>query len=281
MRIAIPNKGPLHKPAVEVLRRAGIEPKRKSDRELYANTPSQEVTILYARESDIPEYLAGGNCDIGLTTQVHARKLQTNLFSLIEMGFGREQVVLAGLQESSLHSIEDLEGKTIATEYPIIAQNYFEEKGVDIDILEVSGAAELTPKVEMSEAIVGTTKKWGEYEIKKLRIIETIFESTACLFVTEQQNIDPAIERVATAIQAATNANENRYVMMNVPSDKVEEIKKILHGFEGPTVMDIAGRDAMAVHAVIDENDSFDLIRELQRNGATDILITRVNQFIS
>ena len=145
MRIAVPNKGRLHEPALELLERAGLHVQDGADRKLYADTVDPDVSVLFARAADIPEYVSDGAAALGITGLDQARESEADLVDLLDLGFGACRLVLASPEDGGVSSPEELSGGTVATEFPTITRNYFEGIGVAPDIVEVSGATELTP----------------------------------------------------------------------------------------------------------------------------------------
>ena len=154
IRIAIPNKGRLHDPTVELLKEAGLPVLEGGTRKLFAKTNDPEITILFARASDIPEYVQDGAADVGVTGLDLISETGAQVEMLLDMGFGRASLVLAVPEESHLNTPQSLEGKRIATEFPNITSRYFKNLGVNVEIVKVSGACELTPHVGIADAIV-------------------------------------------------------------------------------------------------------------------------------
>ncbi|MEF8902199.1 MAG: ATP phosphoribosyltransferase, partial [Halovenus sp.] len=157
MRIAVPNKGRLHDPTIELLERAGLHLVDGADRKLYADTVDPDVTVLFARAGDIPEYVADGAADIGITGYDQVRESALDLVELLDLGYGNCRLVLAVPEDAEVTEPSDLAGGSVATEFPTITREYFEEVGIDVDIVEVSGATELTPHVDMADGIVDIT----------------------------------------------------------------------------------------------------------------------------
>src|SRR5699024_1270153 len=154
MRLAVPNKGRLHDPTVDLLERAGLHIENGTERRLYASTVDPDVTLLFVRAADVPKYVADGAADAGITGLDQAREAGVSLDERLALGFGQCRLVLAAPENGSLESVADLAGKTVATEFPHVAREYFGERGIDPTVVEVSGATELTPHVEVADAII-------------------------------------------------------------------------------------------------------------------------------
>jgi len=280
MRIAVPNKGRLHEPTLDLLERAGLHLVDGADRKLYADTVDPDVTVLFARSGDIPEYVADGAADLGITGYDQERESRTGLVELLDLEYGNCRIVLAVPEESGVSTVEDLEGGTIATEFPAITADYFDEQAVDVDITEVSGATELTPHVDMADGIVDITSTGTTLRMNRLEAIAEILDSSVRLFAREEVTDDPKVEQVTTALGSVLDAADKRYLMLNAPETELETIKEVLPGMGGPTVMDIAGTDQVAVHAVVAEDRVFETITELQSVGASDILVTEIERLV-
>ncbi len=281
MRIAVPNKGRLHEPSIGLLERAGLHVVDGAERKLYADTVDPDVTILYARAADIPEYVADGAADLGITGLDQVRDAGVeNVVELLDLGFGRCRLVLAAPEDGPVQSVADLEGRTVATEFPTIARTYFAERGVDASIIEVSGATELTPHVDMADAIVDITSTGTTLRMNRLAVLDDILESSVYLFAREDVAGEEKIEQILTALQSVLSAEGKRYLMCNAPRDRLDEIRDVIPGLGGPTVMDVAGDDTVAVHAVVDERDVFETINDVKSLGASGILVTEIERLI-
>lgn len=280
MRIAVPNKGRLHDPTVELLERAGLPLVDGAERKLYAGTVDPEVTVLFARTADIPEYVADGAAALGITGYDQVQESGVDLEELLDLEFGNCEIVLAAPEDDDVDELADLEGGTIATEFPTITQTYVDEQGVDVDIVEVSGATELTPHVDIADGIVDITSTGTTLRMNRLGVVETILTSSVRLFANPDHVEDPKVQQVATALGSVLAAEGKRYLMLNVPETALDDVKEVLPGMGGPTVMDIAGSDQVAVHAVVDENQVFETISNLKAVGASDILVTEIERLV-
>ena len=281
MRIAVPNKGRLHEPTVDLLERAGLHVVDGADRQLYAETVDPDVTVLYARAADIPEYVADGAADVGITGLDQVREADLDgLVEMLDLGYGTCRLVLAAPEDGDIGAVEDLAGGTVATEFPTITRRYFAEKGIDVDVAEVSGATELTPHVDIADGIVDITSTGTTLRMNRLAIVDEVLQSSVRLFGREDVVDDSKVQQVATALDSVIAAEDKRYLMMNVPNDALEAVEETLPGMGGPTVMDIAGSDDVAVHAVVDEDDVFETITALKEVGASDVLVTEIERLV-
>jgi ATP phosphoribosyltransferase len=280
MRIAVPNKGRLHDPAMDLLDRAGLHVVDGADRKLYAQTVDPDVTVLYARASDIPEYVADGAADVGITGLDQTREAGVDLVDLLDLEFGSCRLVLAAPEDGDIATLADLEGGTVATEFPNITRHFFDEEGVGIDVVEVSGATELTPHVDIADAIVDITSTGTTLRMNRLAEVADVLESSVRLFARGDVADDAKVQQVRMALASVLAAEDRRYLMMNVPEAALEDVKDVLPGMSGPTVMDIAGTDQVAVHAVVDEREVFETINALKAEGASDVLVTEIERLV-
>ncbi|NHN46028.1 ATP phosphoribosyltransferase [Halostella sp. JP-L12] len=284
MRIAVPNKGRLHDPSIELLERAGLHVVDGADRKLYADTVDPDVTLLFARAADIPEYVSDGAADVGITGLDQVREADPdNVVELLDLEFGRCRLVLAAPRDGGIDSVDDLEGGTVATEFPNVARTYFETTGVSPDIVEVTGATELTPHVDMADAIIDITSTGTTLKVNNLAIIDEVLQSSVHLIARDDVLDDPKVEQAETAFQSVLSADGKRYLMMNVPRDGLDDVRDVIPGLGGPTVMDIAdenGDEKVAVHAVVDERDVFETITKVKEQGASGILVTEIERLV-
>lgn len=281
MRIAVPNKGRLHDPSVDLLERAGLHVVDGADRQLYAATVDPDVTVLYARAADIPEYVSDGAADVGITGLDQVREAGPgNVVELLDLGFGSCRLVLAAPEDGDIEAVEDLAGGTVATEFPNVTAEFFADLGVEVDVTEVSGATELTPHVDIADGIVDITSTGTTLRMNRLKEVEDVLESSVRLFARDDVAEDEKVRQVAMALRSVVSAEGKRYLMMNVPEDALGDVEEVLPGMGGPTVMDIAGKDGVAVHAVVDDDDVFETINALKQVGASDVLVTEIERLV-
>jgi ATP phosphoribosyltransferase len=281
MRIAVPNKGRLHEPAMDLLDRAGLHVVDGADRKLYAGTVDPEVAVLYARAADIPEYVSDGAADVGITGLDQAREAEAdNLIDLLDLEFGACRLVLAAPEDGDIGAVADLEGGRVATEFPTVTRSFFDDHEVDVTITEVSGATELTPHVDIADAIVDITSTGTTLRMNRLAEVADVLESSVRLFAREDVTDDEKVQQTRMALASVLSAEDKRYLMMNVPGESLADVKEVLPGMGGPTVMDIAGKDHVAVHAVVDEREVFETINALKEVGASDVLVTGIERLV-
>ncbi|ADD05430.1 ATP phosphoribosyltransferase [Natrialba magadii ATCC 43099] len=283
MRIAVPNKGRLHEPTIDLLERAGLHLENGADRQLYADTVDPDVSVLFARAADIPEYIADGAADMGITGYDQVQEAQVeDVAELLDLEFGTCRLVLAAPEDGEIETVDDLAGKTVATEFPNVTREFFAERGLEPTVVEVSGATELTPHVEISDAIVDITSTGTTLKMNRLAVVEEVLSSSVRLFAREDVREESKVEEVRTALASVKQAEGKRYLMMNVPEERLDDVRDVIPGMGGPTVMDIAngGGEKVAVHAVVNEGDVFETITDVKQAGASDILVTEIERLV-
>jgi len=284
MHIAVPNKGRLHEPTMRLLERAGLHVVDGADRKLYADTVDPDVKVLFARAADIPEYVSDGAAEVGITGHDQLQEAAPgNVAELLDLEFGHCRLVLAAPEDGGIETVADVAGRTIATEFPTITRQYIDEQGIDAEIVEVTGATELTPHAGMADAIVDITSTGTTLQVNRLDVIDEVLASSVRLFAREDVRDDEKVQQVRTALASVLAANGKRYLMMNVPEGKLEDVREVLPGLDGPTVMEVADEDKgdmLAVHAVVDERAVFETITALKDAGASGILVTEIERLV-
>ncbi len=280
MIIAIPNKGRLSQPALDLIKQAGIKPETE-ERKLIVSTNNPNINVLFARAKDIPEYVYMNAAQVGITGYDMVVESGVDVDVLLRLGFGKAKLVVAVPAESSVRSIEDLEGMRIATEFKNIAKRFFDEKGIEVEIVEVSGACENAPHIGVADAILDLTSTGTTLRMNNLRVIEEVLETEAVLIVNKEWRESFEVKALVTSIHGVLNARGMMYLMMNVPEDALEDVKRIVPGLKGPTVMKVESDENMlAVHVVVHEDKLFEVLEKLKKVGARDILIVPVQRLI-
>jgi len=283
LRLAVPNKGRIAQPIAELMEKSGLHLEGSGERRLIAKTLDPHVEILFARPIDIPEYVATGAADLGITGQDMVRERNVTVEELLELPIGRGRMVLAVKEESPVTKPAQLRGAKVATEFPVITRSFFEQLNVPVEIVLVGGACEATPHLGIADAIVDLTSTGATLRSNRLRVIADVFETGTVLIAnpssrkTKQEKVD----EIVLAFESVIRARGQCYLMMNVGRENLDDVKSVLPGLSGPTVMDVASReDLVAVHAVVSEERVYQLINLLKRAGAQDILVMSIQRMI-
>lgn len=287
IRIAIPNKGRLYEPTISIFKDAGLPISGGAEsRKLFAKTTDPDIHILFARAADIPEYVQDGAADVGITGMDLITERGANVEALLDLKFGRANLVLAVPEDSDFEKAQDLEGKKVATEFPEITRRYFEKLGVNVNIIKVSGACEMTPHVGIADAIVDISSSGTTLLINHLKAIDTAFSSTVYLIANKESlRTKEKILDIKTAFESVLNAKKKRYLMMNVPESSLQAVKEVLPGMSGPTLMKVESskfseESILAVHAVVDADLIFTIVNRLKKVGARDVLVVPIERIM-
>ncbi|MHB1097423.1 MAG: ATP phosphoribosyltransferase [Gemmatimonadaceae bacterium] len=285
LRIAIPNKGRLNQDARSLLSDAGLEVRSSSDRALVASLGG-EFEAIFVRAQDIPEFVADGAADAGITGWDLTSESGRALESRLDLAFGRCRLVLAVREESTVRSAADIPvGSRIATVFPRLTREYFARANKDVELVPVSGAVEIAPHLGIADLIVDLTSTGSTLRVNGLREVDTVLESTARLIVARGDRDEArsqALDELTASLASVLAARDRRYVMANVPRARLEEVKRILPGISGPTVIDVMnGGSMVAVHAVAPAASIYRTINQLKAVGGEGILVTRIERLMA
>ncbi|HZD42435.1 MAG TPA: ATP phosphoribosyltransferase, partial [Methanomicrobiales archaeon] len=250
---------------------------------LIARTLDESVEILYARPIDIPEYVSNGAADMGITGHDMVVERRARVEELLDLQFGRATVVLAVPDESGIEEVQQLKGARIATEFPVITEDFFRSRGVHVDIVPVGGACEAAPLLGIADAIVDLTSSGSTLRMNHLHVLEEILVTSTHLIANpgSLQEKEEKIGEIQLALESVIHARGQRYLMMNVHRDALPEVEALLPGLSGPTVMEVASSEHLvAVHAVVHEERIYSLINQLKRAGARDILVIPIERMV-
>jgi ATP phosphoribosyltransferase len=283
-RIALPNKGRLADGARDLLERAGLSFDVR-DRALQANLGSGFVAI-FVNARDIPEFVADGAADFGITGGDIVAEAGRPVTTLLDLEFGRCRLAVAARDDSGINDVDDIpEGARVATVFPNLTRRYFEPLGRNISVVPVSGAAEIAPHLGVADIIVDLVSTGSTLKMNGLREVTTILESAAQLIVRPDllENADSArrARELTAALESVIRAQNQRYLMANVPKSALAEIKEILPGINGPTILDVLdGGEFVAAHAVVDQREIYSAVARLKEVGAQGILVTRIERLL-
>lgn len=285
VRIGVPSKGRLSSGSAEILRSIGLNVTIGNDRRLLADVGKGKYQVLFANAKDIPEFVEAGAADVGITGRDLVEEQRKAVDKLLDLNFGSCRLMIAVPETSNVQSVDEVrDGAVVATSFPRLTREYFSSKGKKVDILEISGAAEVTPSIGVAELITDLVETGSTLRVNHLRPIETILESRAVLIANRQsmETKRTEIEELTFALESVIAASRKRYLMANVPASRLEDLSSFLPGVSGPTVMNIMGRsDMVAVHAVIAEEDVNAIIVILKEMGATGILVVPIERMVS
>ena len=288
LKIALPNKGRLATDARELFADAGLPVRALGDRALTASLGG-EFEALFVRAQDIPEFVADGAADAGVTGLDLVAESGRDLDQLLDLEFGKCRLVVAARDDSRIASLEDITGRPrVATVFPGITRRFFERAGQPVDVVPVSGAAEIAPHLGIADIIVDITSTGSTLKMNGMREVATVLESTARLIVAggvaamgPSNDKRQALEELTAALASVLRARGKRYLMANVPRAALAQVRDVLPGLNGPTVIDIMnGGTHVAVHAVVAASTVFRTISQLKQLGGEGILVTRIERLM-
>jgi ATP phosphoribosyltransferase len=278
LRLALPNKGRLAEPSIDLLRSAGLD-FELSERRLSASVANADLELLFVRTEDVAEYVADGLVELGLTgadlVAEHGGALQT----ILPLAFGACSLVLAVPRDAGISDVAALSGARIATSFPRVTAEYLAGCGVDAQVVEVRGAVEVTPELGVADAVVDLVASGSTLRMNGLRPIATLLASEAVLIGREGASAgDERVSPLVDMLRSVLDARGREYMMMNAPADALDRIRALIPGLSGPTVMPLADPSQIAVHSVVERSQLWRLVPALKAAGARDILVVPIEK---
>jgi len=281
IKIAIQKSGRLNEDSLKILKDCGISIDNGKD-QLKASANNFPMEVLYLRNGDIPQYLRDGVVDIAMIGENVLIEKGKDITIVEKLGFSKCRVSLAVPKTVSYNSIKDLDGKRIATSYPNTVKTYLDANGVNAELHIINGSVEIAPNIGLSDAICDIVSSGSTLFRNNLKEVEVMLNSEAVLAVspkiaTEQENI---LERLQFRVKSVLVARQFKYVLMNVPNNKLEEIITLLPGMKSPTVLSLAKEDWSSVHTVINKDKFWEVLDELRNAGAEGILVCPIEKMV-
>ncbi|MDP5027496.1 MAG: ATP phosphoribosyltransferase [Flavobacterium sp.] len=281
LKIAIQKSGRLHDESIQILKDCGISVYNGND-QLKVTASNFPLEVYYLRNSDIPQYLIDGVVDIAIVGDNLLVEKGQNIEITEKLGFSKCKVSVAVPKSFNYNSIQDLNGLRVATSYPKTVVDYFSSKGISVDIHQISGSVEIAPNIGLSDAIVDIVSSGSTLFKNGLKEVEVILKSEAVLAVSPQisEESKQVVAKLQFRIQSVLRSRKSKYILMNVPNDKISEISKILPVLKSPTVMPLAEEGWSSVHSVIDEDKFWEVIDQLKEAGAEGILVCPIEKMV-
>lgn len=281
LRIALQKKGRLFDDSMALLKEAGIRFNLGTGK-LVAESSDFPIEVLFLRDDDIPQTVADSVADLGIVGENELLEKEYTLPIIKRLGFSKCRISLAIPQEQSYTGLSFFSGRKIATSYPNILRTYFREQGISADIHTIAGSVEIAPGIGLSDAIFDIVSSGSTLVANRLKEVEVVMKSEALLIAkpnmeTEKREL---LEELLFRINAVQAANSNKYILMNVPNEKLEEIVAILPGMKSPTVLPLYEKGWSSVHTVIKEHKFWEIIGLLKQKGAEGILVIPIEKMI-
>jgi ATP phosphoribosyltransferase len=281
LRLAVPNKGRLVEPTLELLHDAGLI-FDEHDRSLVARVQNMDLDILFVRTNDIIEFVGDGVADLGVTGVDLLVETGAELPRIRELGYGRCRLAAAVPADSPIRELAELAGLRVATAHPNTARRFFEERGIPVDVIPISGAVEVAPRLGLADAIVDLVSTGSTLVMNGLRPIGDVLASEAILVANPTAHRQRAadVTSIDTMVSAVIAARGRKYLMMNAPASKLADLERLLPGLESPSVIPLAHEGMIAIHSVVGGDDVWGLLPRLKAAGASGILVLPIEKIV-
>lgn len=281
IRIAVQSKGRLFEDTMNLLTEADIKI-RNPKRTLLVQSSNFPIEVLYLRDDDIPQSVATGVADIGIVGENEYVERGESAEIVAKLGFSRCRLSLAIPKTQEYKDIEWFEGKKIATSYPHILSDFLKRKGIEAEIHVISGSVEISPGIGLADAIFDIVSSGSTLVSNNLQEVEVVMQSEALLIANKNLEAEKReiLNRMIFRFEAVKQADDKKYVRMNVPKSRLKEIISVLPGLKSPTIIPIADEEWCAVHTVLDQQRFWEIIGKLKELGAQGILVTPIEKMI-
>jgi len=281
LRLAIPNKGRLVEPTLHLLHDAGLI-FEEHDRSLVARVQNFDLDILFVRTNDVIEFVGDGVADLGITGVDLLTETGAELPRVRSLGYGHCRLAAAVPTDTPYQSVEDLAGLRVATAHPNTARRYFAERQIAVDVIPISGAVEVAPRLGLAEGIVDLVSTGSTLVMNGLRPIGDVLASEAILIANPTAHLEESagIEALDTMLSAVIAARGRKYLMMNAPATKLPELEALLPGLESPSVIPLAHEGMIAIHSVVGADEVWGLLPRLKGAGASGILVLPIEKIV-
>jgi ATP phosphoribosyltransferase len=281
IRLAVPNKGRLVEPTIQLLHDAGLI-FEEHDRSLVARVQNMDLDILFVRTNDVIEFVGDGVADLGVTGVDLLVETGAELPRIRELGYGRCRLAAAVPADSAIRDLEELVGLRVATAHPNTARRFFQDRGIAVDVIPISGAVEVAPRLGLAEAIVDLVSTGSTLVMNGLRPIGDVLASEAVLVAnpTSHRQRSRDVESIDTMVSAVIAARGRKYLMMNAPAAKLADLERLLPGLESPSVIPLAHEGMIAIHSVVGSDDVWGLLPRLKSAGASGILVLPIEKIV-
>ncbi|WP_047445641.1 ATP phosphoribosyltransferase [Alistipes sp. ZOR0009] len=281
LKVAIQKSGRLSEESFQLLKECGIRFESSSN-SLIVPSRNFPLDVLYLRNSDIPQYLEDGVADVAIIGENTLVEAGRSIKNELQLGFSKCRVSIAIPKGESYSGIGDLNGKKLATSYPNTVNAFLLKSGIKAEIHQISGSVEIAPSLGLADAICDIVSSGSTLFTNGLKEVEVLFSSEACLASS------PAIDQEAKAIlnkllfrvKSVMEARNKKYVLLNAPNEKIEQITSILPGMKSPSIIPLAQSGWSSLHSVIDESQFWEIIDQLKEAGAQGILIVPIEKMI-
>lgn len=280
LKIAIQKSGRLYEDSISLLKECGIDLRNVKDR-LRTESDNFPLEVFFLRDDDIPQYVEDGVADIGIVGENVLYEKCKEAEVLEKLGFGKCRLSLA-VNKSEEYVANYLQGKRIATSYPVVLKKYLDEQNINAEIHEISGSVEIAPGIGLAEVICDLVSSGSTLFMNGLKEVETILESQAVLIKNKELNEEQLkwVDKLLFRIRSVKKAARNKYILLNAPNDQLKKIFELLPGMKSPTVLPLAEEGWSSVHSVLSEDEFWEKIEQLKAAGAQGILVVPIEKMI-
>ncbi len=281
IRIAIQSKGRLHDDTMSLLAEADVK-LSVSKRTLISDSTTFPLQALYLRDDDIPETVANGVADLGIVGENEFMERGYDAEVISRLGFSKCRLSLAVPKDTSYNGLQWFEGRTIATSYPNILKKYLADNKINAEVQVINGSVEISPAIGLADAIFDIVSSGSTLVSNNLREVEVVMKSEAILIGNRGMNSEKReiLDELLFRIKAVRSAEDKKYVLMNAPKEKLNEIISVLPGIKSPTVMPLADENWCSIHTVLEEKRFWEIIGQLKEKGAQGILVIPIEKMI-
>jgi len=279
LKIAIQKSGRLNEKSVEILKNCGLSFENYKS-SLISSVSNFPLEILFLRDDDIPEYVQDGIADLGIVGENVITESGAQVSYLQKLAFGKCTLKIAVPNNSNFTEISELEGKAIATSYPVILEKYLKENNVNAQVRTISGSVEIGPGLGLSDAICDIVSTGGTLKSNGLKPFAEVMKSEAVLIGTAGAEFEPEVLELLQRIRSVLRAKETKYVVLNVAKTNLEKVVALLPGVKSPTVVPLFDEGWVALHSVIAEQDFWEKINALKAAGAEGIVVMPMEKII-
>lgn len=281
MKIAVQKSGRLHDDSIKLLKECGIDISNGVNK-LKSEASNFPLEVFFLRDDDIPQYVEDAVADLGFVGENVVYEKNKKVDVVEKLGFGKCRLSIAVRKSDDYTDATFLQGKRVATSYPVILKKFLDEQNINAEIHEISGSVEIAPGIGLAEGICDLVSSGSTLFMNGLKEVETILISQAVLIKNQQLGAaqQALLDKLLFRIQAVKKAKNNKYVLLNAPNDHLEEIISLLPGMKSPTVLPLAEKGWSSVHSVLSEDQFWDIIEKLKAAGAQGILVVPIEKMI-
>ncbi len=281
LKIALQKSGRLSDESLRLLKNCGVNFSNGLGK-LRSEANNFPLEIFFLRDDDIPQYIEDGVADIGIVGENVLLEENREIEIVEKLCFGKCRLSLAVPKTVDYKSVKDFEGKRIATSYPKILSDFLKQNNVKSEIHTISGSVEIAPGIGLADAVCDLVSSGSTLFTNGLKEVETVLKSEAVLVSRPDLSADlqKILDKLLFRLKAVKAAKQNKYILLNAPNDKLDEIIELLPGMKSPSVLPLAKTGWSSVHSVINENDFWEIVENLKNKGAEGILVLSIDQMI-